>query len=290
MDAEKPRKRWTRRRFIRHAVGWSALAAFGYAWRIEPHWVDVVRRELPIGHLPGDLVGRTLVQISDLHIGETVDFDYIVSALQRVAAMNADIVAITGDFMTCHDTEQIENVTEAIQHLGHGRFATLAIFGNHDYSLNWSKADVADQLEQKLSSAGVQVLRNASVNVAGLTIAGLDDFWGPRFDPESVLAALHSKDVNLVLCHNPDVADLPIWKGYQGWILSGHTHGGQCKPPFLPPPILPVRNRRYTAGEIDLNDGRRLYINRGLGYFRRVRFNVRPEITVFALTRAEAVS
>jgi uncharacterized protein len=101
---------------------------------------------------------------------------------------------------------------------------------------------------------------------------------------------LHSKDVNLVLCHNPDVADLPIWKGYQGWILSGHTHGGQCKPPFLPPPILPVRNRRYTAGEIDLNDGRRLYINRGLGYFRRVRFNVRPEITVFALTRAEAVS
>ncbi|HEX2860069.1 MAG TPA: hypothetical protein VHN79_00430, partial [Lacunisphaera sp.] len=73
---------------------------------------------------------------------------------------------------------------------------------------------------------------------------------------------------------------------YQGWILAGHTHGGQCKPPFLPPPLLPVRNRRYTAGEFDLGDGRKLYINRGLGHLLRVRFNVRPEVTVFRLAPA----
>jgi predicted MPP superfamily phosphohydrolase len=90
----------------------------------------------------------------------------------------------------------------------------------------------------------------------------------------------------LVLCHNPDAVDLPIWSEYSGWILSGHTHGGQCKPPFLPPPLLPVRNTRYTAGAFALTGGRRLYINPGLGYLRRVRFNVRPEITVFRLTRA----
>ena len=40
---------------------------------------------------------------------------------------------------------------------------------------------------------------------------------------------------------------------------------------------------RYTAGEFDLFDGRRLYINRGLGYLKRIRFNARPEITVFTL-------
>ena len=50
--------------------------------------------------------------------------------------------------------------------------------------------------------------------------------------------------------------------------------------------MLPVKNQRYTAGEFDLGDGRWLYINRGLGYLRRVRFNVRPEITVFDLQRA----
>jgi predicted MPP superfamily phosphohydrolase len=77
--------------------------------------------------------------------------------------------------------------------------------------------------------------------------------------------------------------DEHVWNGYRGWILSGHTHGGQCKPPFFAPPVIPVRNRRYTAGAFDLYDGRWLYINRGLGYLHRVRFNARPEITVFTL-------
>lgn len=57
-------------------------------------------------------------------------------------------------------------------------------------------------------------------------------------------------------------------------------------PPFLTPPILPVRNRRYVSGEVPLADRRRLYINRGLGHLLQVRFNVRPEITVFTLARS----
>ncbi len=90
----------------------------------------------------------------------------------------------------------------------------------------------------------------------------------------------------IVLSHNPDTADLAGWAGYQGWILSGHTHGGQCKPPFLPPPLLPVRNKRYTCGEVAVEGGRRLYISRGVGHTLMVRFNVRPEVTVFTLQPA----
>jgi len=49
-----------------------------------------------------------------------------------------------------------------------------------------------------------------------------------------VLSGVDHAKANLVLCHNPDVADLPVWSGYRGWILSGHTHGGQGpKPPFF---------------------------------------------------------
>ena len=74
--------------------------------------------------------------------------------------------------------------------------------------------------------------------------------------------------------------------GYKGWILSGHTHGGQCKPPFLPAPMLPVKNKRYSAGQFELSGERNLYINRALGHLWQVRFNVRPEITIFTLERA----
>ena len=51
----------------------------------------------------------------------------------------------------------------------------------------------------------------------------------------------------------------------------------------FPPPVLPVKNTRYTCGDFDLSGRRRMYINRGVGHLWRVRFNVRPEITLHEL-------
>jgi hypothetical protein len=73
-------------------------------------------------------------------------------------------------------------------------------------------------------------------------------------------------------------------RGVRGWVLAGHTHGGQVKPPFLPSPVLLVRNKRYAAGEFSLEAARTMYVDRGLGRFFRLRFNVRPEMTPFTLT------
>jgi predicted MPP superfamily phosphohydrolase len=282
--------RLTRRRFLAAAAGSLAtagLAVAGYTWRIEPHWVEVVRRRLPVAGLPESLAGRTLIQISDLHAGPIVDEGYLCRVLEQVSSLHADILALTGDFMTYHGPEQIEQAARVLQHLQPGRLATVAVLGNHDYGARWSQADVADTLTARLRDLGIDVLRNACRDVQGLLVVGSDDLWGPHFQPEKALATLKSPGARVVLCHNPDAADRPVWSGYRGWILSGHTHGGQCRPPFLDPLLLPVANKRYTAGEFDVGEGRRLYINRGLGYLRRVRFNVRPEITVFTLERED---
>jgi predicted MPP superfamily phosphohydrolase len=282
--------RLTRRGFLRLATRTAlyggAAGTLGYMWRIEPHWVEVVRRDLPIANLPAALVGRTLVQISDLHVGPVVDADYITRAVRQASALGADILVVTGDFMTSDSGERLDDVARVLENLQPGRLATLAILGNHDYGPTWKDARVADQLCRRLPDLGLDVLRNDCRDVEGLQVVGLDDLWGPNWDHYGALSRLDPEGAALVLCHNPDGVDTPAWAGYRGWILSGHTHGGQCKPPFLPPPLLPVRNRRYTAGEFDLYDGRRLYINRGLGYLKRVRFNVRPEITVFTLQPA----
>ena len=278
----------TRRAFLkRTAVGLLAGGAGlgGYAWLIEPHWLEVVRRDLPIRFLPDALDGKTLVQISDLHIGPEVSDDYLRGALQTVAQIDPDILVVTGDFMTCTAEEELDHVSRVLENLRPARLATLGILGNHDYAKKYRNVEVAEQLTARLTDLGFVILRNRSHDVAGLTVAGVDDLWSPTCDPEAVTLKLDRDKANLFLCHNPDAADGDVWEGYQGWILCGHTHGGQCKPPFLPPPIVPVNNRRYIAGEVDLYDGRRLYINRGLGHLRQVRFNVRPEITVFTLRR-----
>jgi predicted MPP superfamily phosphohydrolase len=286
----------TRRRFLALSAGCGLFGA--YAWGIEPHWIEVVRRDLPITALPADLVGRTLVQIGDLHIGPVVDDEYIKSALELASSLEGDILAITGDFVTYHGPEQIDQAARVLEHVRPAPLATLAILGNHDYGRGylgwghnghgWNDGEVADRLAQRLVDVGVDLLRNTWRDVHGLQIVGLEEFLGPNFGPKKVLSELNPNASRLVLCHNPDAVDEPVWGAYQGWILSGHTHGGQCKPPFLDPPIIPVRNKRYTAGAFDLGDGRRMYINRGLGYLRRVRFNARPEITVFTLTRADS--
>src|SRR4051794_41176341 len=104
----KPPSRSSRRQFLRRAAlaGAAAGAAtFGYTWRIEPHWLQVVRRPLPIKLLPDALVGKTLVQISDLHIGPIVDDQYIAAALRKASSLDADILAVTGDFMTSRGSE-----------------------------------------------------------------------------------------------------------------------------------------------------------------------------------------
>ena len=278
----------TRRKFIWMAgaglVG-SAVTTGLYAWRIEPHWVEVVERLLPVAQLSAALAGKRLVQISDLHVGPRVDDQYLMATLDRVRALCPDILVITGDFISYWGDGTFSQLDRVLSHLPRGRRATVAALGNHDYGRRWSQSDVADKITARLLGLGVVVLRNERCTIDGLDLVGLDDYWGPHFSPQKVLSDLDRAKPSLVLCHNPDAADLPVWGDFRGWILSGHTHGGQCKPPFLPPPILPTKNKRYTAGEFDLRDGRRMYINRGLGHLIQVRFNVRPEITAFTLTQ-----
>lgn len=257
-----------------------------YTWRIEPEWLEITHRDLPIAHLPPALAGRTLVQLSDIHIGPQVDDDYIRRTFAAITALAPDFVVHTGDLVTYDGPQVIEQAKPILESFPRGKLGTAAILGNHDYGLHWADLKVAAQVTAILTNAGCRVLRNEAVTQGGLQFAGCDDLWTQHFAPAPALQALQPGKPALVLCHNPDACDLDVWGNYQGWILAGHTHGGQCKPPFLPAPILPVKNRRYTAGAFELTNGRQLYINRGLGHLLRVRFNARPEVTVFRLTPA----
>ena len=253
---------------------------------MEPHWIQFVERPLPLRNLPGDLQGRVLVQLSDLHVGPRVDDAYLIRTLERVRALAPDFVVFSGDFISYEADWGTAHLERVLRHYPLGRLGTTAILGNHDYGPGWAHPEIAAGVAGVAAAAGITVLRNASTIQDGLQVVGLDDLWAHRFAPSEGFAQADATAATVVLSHNPDTLDLPGWDSYQGWALSGHTHGGQCKPPFLPPPLLPVRNRRYTAGEFALPGNRRVYISRGVGHLIPVRFNVRPEVTVFRLERA----
>ena len=212
------------------------------------------------------------MQISDVHVGNRFDYGYIIDSFKEAQKFNPDFVVYTGDYVNYENEQQFDQLQEVLTHAVKGKLGTVGVLGNHDYGENWAEQEVADQISEKLTNGGIQVLSNTQVEVEGLTIIGLDDYWSLNFEPEKVMRHYDRTKANLVLCHNPDVCDLDVWHGYKGWILCGHTHGGQCKPPFLEAPLLPVNNRMYTQGKINLNDGRTVYINRALGHLWQLRF------------------
>ncbi|HVO59266.1 MAG TPA: metallophosphoesterase [Dongiaceae bacterium] len=267
-------------------AGGGALALGLYTWRIEPHWLELTSPELGIAGLPRELEGATLAQLSDIHVGPKVDDDYILETFARVQQRAPDFIVFTGDWITYRGAKQLEQLRTILRRAPHGSRGTVGILGNHDYGFNWRMTSVADEVSAVVRDAGITLLRNEAAQFAGLQFLGVDDLWSPRFAPEKLLAGHGADPATIALCHNPDAADLSVWGKFSGWILAGHTHGGQCKPPFLPPPLLPVTNRRYTCGPFDLAAGRNMYISRGVGHLLRVRFNVRPEVPVFRLRRA----
>ena len=321
LDLAQPplrRRLLTRRRFLKLLAGSVTASACGglYANRIEPHWIEVVRRDLPLENLPDALAGRTLALVSDLHIGPVVDGDYIRGAISRINDLRPDLLAITGDFMTSRAGEQIDNVADVLGGLHRPPLGTFACLGNHDYGHGWFQPAVARNLAGRLAGLNIRVLRNELAEVGQLQVLGMHDLWardygvpggsvyrarheagheegishvappGNLFDLEAVLPAVDPGRPAIMLMHNPDGVDAGDWSSFRGWILAGHSHGGQVDLPLYGPPLLPLHNPRYARGEIDLGAGQRLYVNRGLGYLWRVRFNCRPEITLFTLRRA----
>ena len=88
-----------RRKFIGAGIGVVAGAAgvYGYTTIIEPHWLEIVKRDLPIADLPPRLKGATLAQVSDIHVCTYVDEDYLTASLGRLREFSPDIVVATGD-------------------------------------------------------------------------------------------------------------------------------------------------------------------------------------------------
>ena len=147
---------------------------------------------------------------------------------------------------------------------------------------------------EEFARVGIELLvdRGRAVAPRGgageLEVLGLDDFWRRQFDPAAAFRSLPGTGdagrVRIVLGHNPD-AYAAIQDQRFELALFGHTHGGQISLPLFGAPYVPCEDPRFVSGLVET--GRHLvYTNRGLGYNRRVRFGVRPEITHFTLLPA----
>jgi Predicted phosphohydrolases len=198
------------KRSLQSVLGVGLLSGF-YAWQIEPFMLVFETLNMPLLNMPKELVGKTVMQISDVHVGNRVDADYLIESFKKAQAYKPDIVVYTGDFVHYEDAAQLEQLKTVFKHCVTGSMATLGVLGNHDYGLDWNEEPVAKNIIAILKANNVSILRNETTAINGLQIVGIDDFWGTNFKPKKALESTSDNLPTICLCHNPDVCDLPVW-------------------------------------------------------------------------------
>ena len=219
--------------------------------------------EIPIASLPPALAGFTIAQITDVHVGPTIGRRHVEAVVDAVNALEADLVAITGDLVDgsvaelAHDTAPLARIA--------ARHGVFFVTGNHEY-YSGVHAWVA-----QLRGMGIRVLLNEHVVVEHegehVVVAGVTDATAHHFvpahrsDPQRAIAGAPPAALKLLLAHQPRSAGPAHRAGFDVQ-LSGHTHGGQ----FLPWNFFVRFQQPFTAGLGRL--GRLwVYTSRGTGYW-----------------------
>jgi predicted MPP superfamily phosphohydrolase len=279
----------TRRSFLAAAAA-TGLGVAAYSGTHGRHEFEITHRTFSLPDLPDAFVGLRMVQISDIHLEEYTEAWFLEKMVAQVNALAAEIVLITGDFISRGPLPRTVawRAAGVCAEILSGIKAPhrYAILGNHDVAVG------ANHVIAPLEARGIPVLVDSFVQLERgsehLWLCGTDDA-GTR-DPDLDLAVpSYAKRPVILMCHEPDYADTVVHHPRFPLIslmLSGHTHGGQVRLPLVGPLVLPPMGRKYVEGLFQLGH-MQLYVNRGLGTVGLpFRLNCPGEITQFTLARA----
>lgn len=230
-----------------------------------------------------DLGFKTLriVQLSDVHIGNTIGKAFLQECVDRINAQDADIVVITGDLVD----RKIEDAQEDLAPLKtlQSKYGTYFVLGNHEYYHG------AEAIAAYMPQLNIKALLNESVIITDgihkLNLVGLNDLQSLRFHTMLVdtYKAFENVDTTLptvVLSHQPKSVEILEDKRYD-LMLSGHTHGGQ----IFPFGFLVMLQQPFLAGLYDVTAKKQIFVSRGTGYWGPpVRVFAPSEISVLDLT------
>jgi uncharacterized protein len=274
----------SRRRFVEAAGGLGALAASAgvLGWGLKVSRFDWHIDEVPVRlpRLPRALDGFTIVQISDLHVGSLWRERELRQGLGLVEAQRPDLVVVTGDIID-YDRGYVPLAARLLGALK-AREGVAFVPGNHDH-YSGVRAVV-----DGLGAAGLDALVNRGRVVAprdggGFALIGVDDVTGARRglgpDLARARAGLPEGLATVLLAHQPEYFYKTLRAGGVDLQLSGHTHGGQVNPGFVPARLV----YEFVAGRYERQQSV-LYVNRGFGTVGPpMRLGAPPEITKLVL-------
>jgi predicted MPP superfamily phosphohydrolase len=200
-----------------------------------------------------------ITQITDFHSNENINFDNLFNSISE---FKPDIIVITGDLID----SKTRDMTLALNVLKKSKGITDKVYfvsGNHEI-----RNVLSEELYNGLSQYGIKVLDNSTDNIEingnKINLLGVS-FFAESHDFESVYKSVSENEYNLLLSHSPNRPIIHLNKNID-LILSGHTHGGQVRLPFIGGIIAPGQGLfpKYDKGIFRFGNTT-LYIDSGLG-------------------------
>ena len=258
-----------------------------YAFKIEPFRITTNTFAINEGGSGSESV--KIIQISDIHIKEDYTYKNLEKVVDMVNRQSPDFVVFTGDLYDNYAKYSDDShIISALKKL-HGEYGKIAIWGNRDYG-----GGAVRKYQEIMELSGFTLLKNENMSITmengkKILFTGLDDsLLGQPLMPD--MAEAKAVDFKILLTHEPDSVQ-EFWDTGHPLILSGHSHGGQIRIPFLP--VVNERavaatslSSRYSGGMYQVGEKgtQKLYVNTGLGTTHiSARFGVVPEITVFEI-------
>lgn len=255
--------------------------------------IEINRYVIESGNLPENFNGYKIAQVSDLHnVQMGANNRRLLSALRD---LKPDIIAITGDLIDSRKTDMATSlafVKEAMQIA-----PCFFVAGNHE-----SRIPEYPTFKKALAEAGVVVLGNAAYEITrgdehiiflGLDDPGFTEGYAHEIAGEITcnnLSKLPQKDgYCILLIHRPEPFEAFVQRKID-LVLSGHTHGGQIRLPFIADKATPSR-RWFTkcgAGLFSQN-GTDMIVSRGIGTsVLPIRINSNPEVILIELSNTDS--
>jgi hypothetical protein len=244
------------------------LGIGGYAFIIEPHWLELTNVQLHSAKISHPF--RVAI-VADLQTDEIGSHER--KALDLALESEPDLILMPGDYLQENSRDRHRLGSEFNDLLKEfefgaplGAFATQGDTEHNDWPNLFAASGVTPLTNTTTISAG-------DVNVTGLDLA------------DSLDTSIHVKGYDryhIVFGHSPNFA---MGNVDADLLIAGHTHGGQVRIPVLGP-ILTLTSvpRAWASGVTKLGEKRTLIVSRGIGLERgrapRLRFFCRPEIVI----------
>ena len=280
LDARLSRRKFLSGLVATPLVAVSATAA--YARLIEPYAYWISETDIFIRDLPERFEGFRITQLTDIHHSRILGLSEVRRVVNLAQQTKPDMFVLTGDYTTTY-RRYIEPCAEALAQLSAPE-GVWAVLGNHDHYTD------PELTTRALERHHIAVLNNAHTTLQrgpdALQLSGIDDWSWNATDWTRAFAGLQPKSPTILLSHQPTVLDLEQ-TSQVALVLSGHTHGGQVRVPWLGAPArFATQDLKYARGLFRRGDTQ-LYVSSGTGVIGLpVRFGVRPEIAVLHLRRS----